>query len=170
MSIPPYRTCAIARSISILGDKWSLLILRDVILHKKSRFKEFRDSKEKIATNILSNRLKSLMEEGLLEKLDPSGTKKSTRYLATNKGISTLPIIVDLYLFSIDSIDESVLDESQINIKHEITINRYLFEDKTKTEYRTFIEELAKSITSSKRGTSRNEFGSTRAIRELYGT
>jgi DNA-binding HxlR family transcriptional regulator len=151
MSTPPSRTCAIARSVSILGDKWSLLILRDVIIHKKSRFKEFRDSKEKIATNILSNRLKSLMEEGLLEKLDPSGTKKSTRYLATNKGISTLPIIVDLYLFSIDSIDESVLDESQINIKHEITINRYLFQDKRKIEYLTFIEELVKSIASSKR-------------------
>ena len=104
MSLKHPYTCAIARSINILGDKWSLLILRDVILHKKSRFKEFKNSKEKIATNILSNRLKSLMEEGLLEKLDPSGTKKSTRYLATSKGIFSLPIIIDLYLFSIESV------------------------------------------------------------------
>jgi hypothetical protein len=88
------------------------------------------------------------MEEGLLEKLDPSGTKKSTRYLATNKGILSLPIIIELYLFSIDSIDESVLDESQINIKHEITSNRNLFEEKRKAEYLTFIKELAKSILS----------------------
>lgn len=148
MSLKKSRTCAIARSIELLGDKWSLLILRDVILHKKCRFKEFKNSKEKIATNILSNRLKFLMEEGLLEKLDPSGTKKSTRYLATNKGILSLPIIIELYLFSIDSIDESVLDESQINIKHEITSNRNLFEEKRKAEYLTFIKELAKSILS----------------------
>ena len=60
----------------MLGDKWSLLILRDIIIHKKSRFKELKDSKEKIATNILANRLKSLSELGLIEKLDPTGTKK----------------------------------------------------------------------------------------------
>jgi DNA-binding HxlR family transcriptional regulator len=143
LSLKQPRTCAIAHSISILGDKWSLLILRDVILHKKTRFKEFKNSKEKIATNILSNRLKSLMEDGLLEKLDPLGSKKSTRYIATNKGISTLPVIIELYLFSIDSIDESVLDESQINIKSQISKNRNLFEGKRKAEYLAFIEELS---------------------------
>ena len=143
MSLKPPHTCAIARSINVLGDKWSLLILRDVILHKKTRFKEFKNSKEKIATNILSNRLKSLMEEGLLEKLNPSGSKKSTRYIATTRGVSTLPIIIELYLFSIESIDESELDESQINIKSQMSENRNLFEEKRKAEYLAFIEELS---------------------------
>jgi len=136
------RTCAIAQSITILGDKWSLLILRDVILHKKTRFKEFKNSKEKISTNILSNRLKSLMEEGLLKKLNPSGSKKSTRYLATSKGVLALPIIIELFIFSIESIDESVLDESQMGIKFQISNNRNLFEEKSKAEYLAFIEEL----------------------------
>ena len=143
MSLKQPRTCAIAKSISILGDKWSLLILRDVILHKKTRFKEFKNSKEKIATNILSNRLKSLMEDGLLEKLNPSGSKKSTRYIATNKGISTLPIIIELYLFSIESIDEFILDESQMNIKSQVSKNRNLFEKNRKAEYLAFLEELS---------------------------
>jgi DNA-binding HxlR family transcriptional regulator len=143
VSLKHPRTCAIAKSISILGDKWSLLILRDVILHKKTRFKEFKNSKEKIATNILSNRLKSLMEEGLLEKLNPSGSKKSTRYIATTRGISTLPVIMELYLFSIESIDEYELDESQINIKSQISENRNLFEEKRKAEYLAFIKELS---------------------------
>jgi DNA-binding HxlR family transcriptional regulator len=142
VSLKQPRTCAIAQSINILGDKWSLLILRDVILHKKSRFKEFKNSKEKIATNILSNRLKSLIEKGLLKKLDPLGTKKNTRYLATNKGVLTLPIIIELYLFSIDSIDESVLDHSQLNIKNQIIEDRMLFEEKVKAEYLSFTEEL----------------------------
>lgn len=143
MSLKQPRTCAIAESISILGDKWSLLILRDIILHKKTRFKEFRSSKEKIATNILSNRLKFLMEEKLIEKLDPSGTKKSTRYIATEKGISSLSLIIELYLFSIDSIDESMLDESQIYIKSQVKENRNLFEEKRKSEYLAFLEELS---------------------------
>ena len=138
---PP--TCAIAQSINVLGDKWSLLILRDIILHKKTRFKEFKSSKEKISTNILSNRLKSLMGKGLIEKLNPSGSKKSTRYLATSKGILTLPIIFELYIFSIESIDESVLDESQMDIKFQISNNRNLFEEKSKAEYLAFIEELS---------------------------
>ena len=50
---------------------------------------------------MLTNRLKTLVSEGLIEKLDPTGTKKSTRYLATDKGISSLPIIIEMYLFSI---------------------------------------------------------------------
>ena len=107
------RTCAIAYSIDLLGDKWSLLILRDVVIHKKTRFKEFRNSKEKIATNILTNRLKFLVEKGFLEILDPHGFKKNKQYLGTQKAISTLPIIIELYLFSIDSIDESVTQSTE---------------------------------------------------------
>tara|TARA_B110000211_G_scaffold42433_1_gene44141 strand:- start:404 stop:862 length:459 start_codon:yes stop_codon:yes gene_type:complete len=140
------RTCAIAYSVSILGDKWSLLILRDIILHKKSRFKEFKDSKEKIATNILSNRLKALTEQGLIEKLDPTGTKKSTRYITTSKGLTSLPIIIEMYLFSINAIDETILDASQINIKKEITSNRILFEKSRIAEYLNFVQELRDTI------------------------
>ena len=146
MSLKNPHTCAIAYSVSMLGDKWSLLLLRDIILDKKSRFKELKDSKEKIATNILANRLKSLSELGLIEKLDPTGTKKSTRYLATSRGISVLPIIMELYLFSINSIDETTLDSSQINIKREITTNRKFFEKNRIAEYLNFVQELRDTI------------------------
>ena len=146
MNLTNPRTCAIAYSVSILGDKWSLLILRDIILHKKSRFKEFKDSKEKIATNILANRLKTLAEQGLIEKLDPTGTKKSTRYIATSKGLTALPIIIEMYLFSINAIDETILDASQINIKKEITTNRNLFEKSRIAEYLNFVQELSDKI------------------------
>ena len=135
-------TCAIANSANILGDKWNLLILRDIILHKKSRFKEFRSSKEIIATNILTNRLNFLLKEGFIEKINPLGTKKSTRYIALNKGILTLPIIIEMYLFSIHSIDESFLDDSQIGVKKELTVNRKAFEEKRIKEYLGFAKEL----------------------------
>ena len=81
------RTCAIAYSIHLLGDKWSLLILRDVILHKKSKFKEFLNSKEKIATNILTNRLKFLVKEGFLELLDLEGFKKKQTIFGNRKSL-----------------------------------------------------------------------------------
>ena len=136
------RTCAIAYSINLLGDKWSLLILRDVILHKKSRFKEFTSSKENIATNILANRLKFLVEEGFLELLDPEGFKKNKQYIATDRAISALPIIMELYLFSIHSIDESVLNESQMAIKKEVLADRKGFETGRKKEYLEFVETL----------------------------
>ena len=136
------RTCAIAYSIYLLGDKWSLLILRDVVIHKKTRFKEFRNSKEKIATNILTNRLKFLVEKGFLEILDPHGFKKNKQYLGTQKAISTLPIIIELYLFSIDSIDESELNESQILIKKEILGDRLSFKNRVTEEYINFVEGL----------------------------
>lgn len=136
------RTCAIAYSIDLLGDKWSLLILRDVVIHKKTRFKEFRNSKEKIATNILTNRLKFLVEKGFLEILDPHGFKKNKQYLGTQKAISTLPIIIELYLFSIDSIDESELNESQILIKKEILGDRLSFKNRVTEEYINFVDGL----------------------------
>ena len=139
-------TCAIALSVQHLGDKWSLLLLRDMIVHKKTRFKEFRSSKEKIATNVLTNRLKHLQAEGFIKKLDPLGTKKSTRYIATDKGISSLPIIIELYLFSIQILDESILDESQLRIKDEICNDRAFFEAKRKEEYLDFITDLKQSL------------------------
>ena len=111
-------------------------------MHKKTRFKELRESKEKIASNILANRLKSLQVSGFIEKLDPTGTKKSTRYIATTKGINALPIIIELYLFSIHYIDEILLNESQMSIKKQIISNRVLFEETKRSEYIAFIEGL----------------------------
>ena len=151
LSLTNPHTCAIAYSVSMLGDKWSLLILRDIIFHKKSRFKDFKESKEKIATNILANRLKSLSKHGLIKKLDPTGTKKSTRYISTIRGIGALPIIVDLYLFSINLIDETILNPSQINIKEKITSNRKLFEETTIAEYLNFVQELRDTILGVKK-------------------
>ena len=142
MNPPKKYTCAIARSASILGDKWNLLILRDIILNKKSRFKDFMSSKEKIATNVLTKKLNILLEEGFIGKLTPLGTKKSTRYIALDKGISALPIIIEMYLFSIRSIDESVLDDSQIAIKNALITNRGAFGEEKIKQYLDFSKEL----------------------------
>lgn len=146
----PLLTCAIARSTKVLGDSWSLLIMRDIICHKHSKFKNFKASKEKIASNILTNRLKSLLEMGLIEKLDPNGTKKSTTYIATQKGIDSLPIICQMYLFSIDTIEESLLDDMQKNVKKQMKGDVALFQKTKISEYKSFIEELRENLRLSK--------------------
>jgi DNA-binding HxlR family transcriptional regulator len=146
----PLLTCAIARSTMVLGDSWSLLILRDIIFHKHSKFKHFKASKEKIASNILTNRLKSLSAIGLIEKLDPNGSKKSTTYIATQKGMDSLPIICQMYLFSIDSINENLLDDKQKNIKKQIKDDFVLFQKEKISEYIAFVEELREALEVSK--------------------
>ncbi len=139
-------TCAIARSTHLLGDKWSLLILRDMLLHKKSRFKEFMESKEKIATNILTNRIKNLVDADLITQLDRNSTKKSKRYIVTDKGMLTLPILMELYMFSINDIAESDLNKQQLQIKQQILSNKELFESSKKIDYLTFKKGLLSDI------------------------
>lgn len=143
-------TCAIARSTHLLGDKWSLLILRDMLIHKKSRFKEFMESKEKIATNILTNRIKNLMDANLISLLDPDSTKKSRRYIVTDKGISTLPIIMELYMFSINDIHENILNEQQLKIKEQILSNREYFESSKMDDYIAFKQGLLNEVKKTK--------------------
>jgi len=135
-------SCAIAYSANLFGDKWSLLILRDFILHKKTRFKELISSKEKISTNILTNRLKSLQNKGLIRVLNPQGTKKSRQYFVTKKGLLALPIIIEFYLFSIHYIEESKLNESQMMIKKELLQDRVLFEKQRTESYLRFVNKL----------------------------
>ena len=83
-----------------------------------------------------------LVKEGFIERITPLGTKKSSRYIALDKGLLSLPIIIEMYLFSIHSIDESDLDDSQIAIKNGLTTNRDLFEKEKIKQCLDFSEEL----------------------------
>lgn len=135
-------TCAIAVSVDLLGDKWSLLILRDMLLHRKSTFKEFSNSKEKISSNILTNRLVHLESRKFITKINPKGTKKSATFIATRKGICVLPLLVEMYLFSIESLSEDILNEAQMDIKAEILANRDAFVNSRREKYIEFLNSF----------------------------
>jgi DNA-binding HxlR family transcriptional regulator len=135
-------TCAIARTLDLVGDTWSLLILRDMLFHQKSTFKEFSESKEKIATNILSHRLIYLTACGFINKIQLKGTKKSTQYVATEQGLNMLPILVELYQFSINSITEEVLNDSQLAYKTTILKNPDAFIKSKRKAYSTFMQQF----------------------------
>ena len=135
-------TCAIARTLDLVGDTWSLLILRDMLFHQKSTFKEFSESKEKIATNMLTQRLSYLTNCGFITKIQLKGTKKSTLYLATQQGLNVLPLLVELYRFSIDSIGEEVLNDSQLAYKATVLKNPDAFIKSKRKAYSIFMQQF----------------------------
>ncbi len=88
--------CPISCSLDIFGDKWSLLIIRDIMLRGKASYSEFLTSEEKIATNILVNRLGILESEKILVKEVSPTNKSKFVYSLTQKGADLLPIIIEI--------------------------------------------------------------------------
>jgi DNA-binding HxlR family transcriptional regulator len=91
--------CPIAYSLDYLGDKWVLLILRDLIFTSKSSYGDFLNSDEKIATNILADRLKLLESNGFIKSSVSPEKKNKFIYNLTEKGIDLIPVIVELMIW-----------------------------------------------------------------------
>ncbi len=83
--------CPIACTLDLLGDKWTLLVIRDLVLGR-STFKEFCASPERIATNILTDRLNRLLESGLIERYAQADSRHEA-YRLTRTGESLLPVL-----------------------------------------------------------------------------
>lgn len=92
--------CPISCSLDIWGDKWSLLIIRDLMFSKKCRYSDFLKSEEGIATNILATRLQALEENKIIEKSDEPDSKSKGYYKLTQMGIDLLPILIEIDLWS----------------------------------------------------------------------
>lgn len=85
----------LARTLDLFGDRWTLLVIRDLLLGKQ-RFDEFISSPEGIATNVLANRLKNLAEQGLVERLPHKEDKRSFLYQLTPLGKSTRQFLLPM--------------------------------------------------------------------------
>lgn len=92
--------CPISSSLDIWGDKWSLLIVRDLIFSMQCTYGDFLKSEEKIATNILATRLQMLESNGIIAKLDHPDSKAKVLYQLTQKGIDLLPIMIEIHLWA----------------------------------------------------------------------
>jgi len=93
-------SCPINYAVEIFGDQWTLLIIRDLMLNGKHNFGEFRESDEKIASNILTDRLKKLEERELvIKQVDPANGRKLI-YRLTDKGIDLAPLLIEMTLWS----------------------------------------------------------------------
>tara|TARA_B110000003_G_scaffold200168_2_gene198767 strand:- start:5887 stop:6330 length:444 start_codon:yes stop_codon:yes gene_type:complete len=92
-------TCPVSSLLDIIGDKWSLIIIRDLFLDKNT-YSDFLKSDEGIATNILVDRLKKLKTSGLILFHKKIGNKKTKYYYLTDKGIDLYPILCEMTLWS----------------------------------------------------------------------
>ena len=92
--------CPVSSSLDVWGDKWSLLIIRDLMFAKECTYGDFLKSPEGIATNILASRLQALEENKVIEKLEHPDSKAKVLYRLTKKGIDLLPVMIEINLWA----------------------------------------------------------------------
>ena len=91
-SLPRRSFCPVACSLDIVGDRWTLLVIRDLFLGR-TRFRDFTASPEGIPTNILSERLERLLEHGIVEQIPAHDGTKRFAYQLTRKGRALGPVL-----------------------------------------------------------------------------
>ena len=93
-------SCPLNIATEVFGDRWSLLILRDLIFKRLSTYKEFQESDEGIATNILANRLKYLQEQRIIARERSPDDARVICYRPTMKGLDLLPLMIEMILWA----------------------------------------------------------------------
>ncbi|WP_100616351.1 winged helix-turn-helix transcriptional regulator [Confluentibacter citreus] len=91
--------CPINYTLEHFGDKWSLLILRDLMFKEKRHYNEFLESDEKVSTSVLGDRLKMLEENEIITKGEDDVKKSRIKYSLTEKGIKMLPVLVEMIIW-----------------------------------------------------------------------
>ena len=121
--------CPVTSALDIVGDKWTLVVIKLMLIEHKKTFKEFSESDESIAPSILSNRLKSLEKMGFIVKQQLPDNQKSNHYFLTEKGLSLTPVIIELALWShhnVKAVDDqdiaTVTDKNGLSL---VLIERY---------------------------------------------
>jgi DNA-binding HxlR family transcriptional regulator len=92
--------CPINLALEVFGDRWTLLIVRDLMFAGKRHFRELLQSDERIASNILADRLNKLVEQGIVTRSGDPSHKQKTIYSLTEKGIRLLPILAQIGIWS----------------------------------------------------------------------
>jgi len=127
--------CPIASTLDIVGDKWSLLIIRDMLINHKKTFKEISDSDERIAPSILSARLKLLESYKLITKRKFPENRKENIYLLTDKGIDFAPIIIEFSLWG----DTNMREFNEIDIIDGLKHDKSMIIDTIQNNYNSML-------------------------------
>ena len=128
--------CPINLTLEVVGDKWSLLVIRDMIFGNRRHFRELLTrSEEGIASNILAYRLKRLVEQGIVSKADDPTHKQKSVYSLTDKGIALLPVLAQM----------SVWGRKYLPVTEELSIRAQLLEEGGPKLWADFMEELRES-------------------------
>jgi DNA-binding HxlR family transcriptional regulator len=98
---PPRRSnCPMSYALDFVGDKWTLLVLRDLIMSRKQYFQDLLESDEKIASNILASRLKQLEAAGMITRANDPAHGRRVIYSPTAKALDLLPAMLELVRWS----------------------------------------------------------------------
>ena len=92
--------CPLNVALEIFGDRWTLLILRDLMFKRFSTFRQFQESGEGIATNILSDRLKKLQDQGIIAGRRSTSDARVIEYRPTAKGLDLLPVLIEMIVWA----------------------------------------------------------------------
>ena len=120
--------CPVTSALDIVGDKCTLVIIKLMLLEYKKTFKDFYESDESIAPNILSARLKTLLKTGFITKVNHPDNKKTFIYNLTEKGLSLTPVITELALWSHNNIKESDIYMLNMNINNKSKLNQQIID------------------------------------------
>ena len=127
--------CPVSSSLDVVGDKWSLLIIRDMLVKHKKTFKQISDSYEKIAPSILSARLKLLESYKLIFKTKAAENKKENIYLLTEKGIRLTPIIIEFSLWG----NSNMREFNEIDDIEGLNLDKTLIIQKIQDSYKSML-------------------------------
>jgi len=134
--------CPINLTLEVVGDKWSLLVIRDMIFGNRRHFRELLTrSEEGIASNILADRLKRLTEQGVISKADDPTHKQKSIYSLTDKGIELLPVLAQM----------SVWGRKYLPVSEELSIRAQLLEEGGPKLWAEFMGELRETHLGVKR-------------------
>ncbi len=100
--------CPISYTLDIVGDKWSLLIIRDLLLKDKCFYGDFLNSPEGMATNILADRLKKLKYAAIIDSKPGQVKKSKIEYTLTQKGMNLLPVILEIIAWGAKYDDDTI--------------------------------------------------------------
>jgi DNA-binding HxlR family transcriptional regulator len=134
--------CPVATGLDVLGDKWTLLILRDMLFLHKSTFNEFKAAPELMPSKMLSNRLKKLESLGFLSRKKGEINKKNVHYLLEEKGIETFPIMVEMAIFTTDFFYDHLGDTYTGIVKTRMKNDKENYINEMIDSYRDFKENL----------------------------
>ena len=102
--------CSIARALELIGDKWTLLVVRDLMWHGKHMFQELQDGAENVPSNILAARLRRLMAWGLVRRQPYQERPVRYAYHLTEKGMSLQPVMLQIMQWGHENLDGGLYD------------------------------------------------------------
>jgi DNA-binding HxlR family transcriptional regulator len=141
--------CPINLSLEVFGDKWSLLILRDMIFGGKRHFRELLRSEEGISSNILADRLRMLVEQGMLTRADDPSHKQKGIYSLTERAIELVPIMAHLGAWG----------RRWLPVSKALSIRAQLLEEGGPEMWEQFMAELREEHLGSAAGRRRKKAG-----------